>query len=252
MFTHALTRLPGENFADGLTTSQLGRPSYPLMLEQHRVYVDTLRRLGLDVTVLPPEPEYPDAYFVEDVAIVTLKVAVITRPGALARRGEELSIEPALANYRPIERIIAPGTLDGGDVLMVENHFFVGVSQRTNQEGASQLGKLLEKYGHTWEAVPVGAALHLKSSVNYAGNGVLLVTQALAEYAGFAKYQKIIIPTEEEYAANTLWVNDRLLTPRGFPKTHKMLSTLKMDVIELDTSEAHKMDGGLTCMSLRF
>jgi dimethylargininase len=252
MFKVAIARLPGENFADGLTTSNLGRPSYPLILEQHRAYVDTLRRLGLEVIVLPAEAHYPDAYFTEDTAIVTPHVAVITRPGAKARRGEEATIEPVLARYRPIERIAAPGTVDGGDVLMVENHFFIGLSERTNQAGAEQLGGALEKYGHTWEAVPVGAGLHLKSSVNYIGKNTLLLTQALVEYAGFAPYEKILIDPDEEYAANTLWVNDCLLTPRGFPKTRQKLSRLQLEIIELDVSEVRKMDGGLTCMSLRF
>ena len=252
MINHAITRLPGENFADGVTTANLGRPSYSLILQQHHAYRQALLSLGLDVIVLPAEPAYPDAYFVEDPAIITPKIAVSTCPGASSRQGEEITLEPFLEYYRPLVHIHPPGTVDGGDVLVVENHYFIGLSERTNNEGAAQLATLLAEAGHTSETVPVAAGLHLKSGVNYVGNDTLLITKNLADYPAFAKYKRIILDVDEEYAANTLWVNDTLLTPKGFPKTHASLAHLGMRLIELDTSEVQKMDGGLTCMSLRF
>ena len=252
MFTHAITRLPGENFSEGLTTANLGRPSYPVILQQHHAYRQALLSLGLDVIVLPAEPAYPDAYFVEDPAIITPSVAVITRPGAPSRRGEESTLEPILEYYRPLDHIHPPGTLDGGDVLMVGNHFFIGLSERTNAEGASQLAALLADAGLTSEVVPVAGGLHLKSGVNYVGKNTLLITLGLADHPAFTNYEKILLDTDEEYSANTLWVNDTLLMPKGFPKTHTRLSQLGMRIIELDVSEVQKMDGGLTCMSLRF
>jgi dimethylargininase len=252
MFTHAVTRRPGENFAQGLTTVDLGPPSYERMAEQHEAYVEVLRSLGLEVIVLEAEPDYPDAHFVEDTAVVTPDVAVLTNPGAEARRGEEATIEPVLARYREIVRIRPPGSVDGGDVLMVGTHFFVGISDRTNREGAEQLGRILGRYDYTWTAVPVGAGLHLKSSVNSVGGNTLLVAQGFAARAEFDEYDKIILGEEEAYAANTLWVNDRLIVPQGFPGTRKRLEVLGLGIIELDVSEARKMDGGLTCMSLRF
>jgi dimethylargininase len=252
MINHAITRLPGGNFADGLTTANLGLPSYPLILEQHRAYRQALLSLGLDVIVLPAEPVYPDAYFVEDPAIITSKIAVITRPGAPSRRGEETTLEPFLEYYRPIVHIHSPGTVDGGDVLMVGKHFFIGVSERTNAEGATQLAALLAGAGHTSETLPVAAGLHLKSGVNYVGKNTILVTKNIGYYPAFTRYEKIILDAGEEYAANTLWVNDTLLMPKGFPKTHAKLAHLDMRIIELDVSEVQKMDGGLTCMSLRF
>jgi len=252
MFTHAITRFPGENFADGLTTANLGRPSYPLILKQHHAYRQALLSLGLDVIVLPAEPAHPDAYFVEDPAIITPKIAVITRPGAPSRQGEETTLEPFLEYYRPIVHIVPPGTVDGGDVLMIGEHFFIGLSERTNAEGASQLAAILSGAGHTSETVPVAAGLHLKSGVNYLGKNTLLVTKDLADYPAFASYEIIILDAGEESAANTLWVNDTLLMPKGFPKTHAKLAQLGMRIIELDVSEVQKMDGGLTCMSLRF
>ena len=248
----AITRTPGENFAQGLTTSDLGPPDYELILKQHAAYIDTLESIGLEVIVLDEERDYPDANFVEDTAVVTPDLAVIARPGAGARQGEEDSIAPVLARYRKTVRIVEPGNLDGGDVLMVGNHFFIGISERTNKDGAAQLGKFLEKYGNTWDAVPVGAGLHLKSSINYIGNNTLLVTEEFAKKAAFQKYEKIIVNSDEEYAANTLWINDYLITPAGFPNTRRQLDVAGMKVIELDMSEVRKMDGGLTCLSLRF
>lgn len=252
MFKHAITRLPGENFASGLTTSNLGTPSFTLMREQHRAYVEALGDLGLKVIVLPALPEYPDAYFVEDPAVISSRVAVVNRLGAAARQGEEVSLAPALAQYRPLERIFFPGSVDGGDVLMIGEHFFIGISERTNMSGAEQLGGILTRHGHTYETVAVGEGLHLKSSVNWLGGERLIVTQALAEYPGFARFEKILVDDDEEYAANILWVNGTLLHPKGFPKARHQLEQLGMPLIELDVSEVRKMDGGLTCMSLRF
>lgn len=252
MFKYAITRLPGENFASGLTTSTLGTPSYPLVIEQHAAYVETLRGLGLEVSVLPPLPSHPDAYFVEDPAIITSKVAVINRLGAPQRQGEEVSLAAVLAQYRPLERIFYPGSVDGGDVLMVGEHFFIGISERTNRLGAEQLGNILARHGHTFELVPVGAGLHLKSSVNWLGDERLIITHALADYPGFQRFEKLLVEAEEEYAANTLWVNGTLLYPAGFPRTREQLEKLGSPLIELEVSEVRKMDGGLTCMSLRF
>ena len=252
MFTHAITRRPGEDFAQGLTTSDLGPPSYGLMVKQHEAYVRTLKALGLETIVLNALPGYPDATFVEDTAVVTPDVAIITNPGAEARRGEEDAIEPILASYRETVRIQAPGTVDGGDVLMVGTHFLIGISDRTNDEGAEQLGRILEEYGNTWTAVPVAAGLHLKSSVNYVGKRTLLVTEEFADLNELKGYDKIILDKAEEYAGNTLLIHDCLITPKGFPDTRKKLEAMGLEIIELDVSEARKMDGGLTCMSLRF
>jgi dimethylargininase len=252
MFTKALVRTPGENFGRGLTTSRLGPPSYELILNQHGAYIETLRSLGLEVIVLPAEPRHPDGYFVEDTAVVTPHLAVITNPGAPSRRGEEATIEPVLSGYRRTFRVRPPAMIDGGDVLMVENHFFIGVSERTNRDGALALGRLLEKHGHTWSAVKVGSGLHLKSSVNYLGQGTLIVTPAYAGREEFKAYSKVILDKKEGYAANTLWLNGTLLTPAGFPKVRPKLEPLGLPIIELDVSEVRKMDGGLTCLSLRF
>ena len=114
MFTHALVRKPSLNFSMGLTTSLLGTPGYTLIKKQHDAYVAALEKLGLEVKVLAPQPDYPDAYFVEDTAVVTPEIAVITIPGAISRQGEQTSIEPVLSQFRKIEKIQTPGTVDGG------------------------------------------------------------------------------------------------------------------------------------------
>jgi len=251
-FTFAITRRPAKNFAQGLTSSNLGRPSYELVLKQHASYVDTLKTIGLNVIELDPQPDYPDAHFVEDTAVVIPEVAIITRPGAVSRRGEAESIAEILRQYRKIEQIQAPGTLDGGDVLMIDNHFFIGISERTNPEGARQLSRILENYGKTWTTMRVGAGLHFKSSVNYVGKNSILVTGDFADHEAFNGYDLIIVNKTEQYCANTLWINDHLLIPAGFPNTRKKLKHLRQPLIELDVSEMQKMDGGLTCLSLRF
>lgn len=252
MFTHAITRLPGENFADGLTSASLGRPDFERILQQHRAYRQALLSAGLDVIVLPADPAYPDAYFVEDPAIITPKLAVLTRSGAPSRRGEGASLRSFIEYYLPVVQIISPGTVDGGDVLMIGEHFFIGLSERTNHDGATQLSALLANAGYTSEIVPLTAGLHLKSGVNYLGKNTIITNKYLASYPGFSEYKKIILDDGEDYAANTLWVNDVLLIPTGFPKVCSKLSILGMSIIELNVSEVQKMDGGLTCMSLRF
>ncbi len=252
MFRNAIARKPGPDFADGLTTSDLGRPDFARMVAQHTAYLDVLRELGLEVEVLDALPGHPDAYFVEDVAVVTPDVAVITRPGAEARRGEEESMIPVLARHRPTVRIEAPGTLDGGDVLMVGRHFFIGISERTNLAGARGLGEALARHGCTWAPVEVGAGLHLKSSVNALGEDTLLLSGAFMDRPEFAGYRRIQVTDAETYAGNTLWINGHLLMPSGYPDTLAKVERLGLPIHLLDTSEARKMDGGLTCMSLRF
>ncbi len=251
MFSTAITRKPPITFANGITTSNLGKPNFSLMTLQFEGYQNALLNLGLTVETLDPLPDFPDSHFVEDVAVVTPEIAVITRPGAEARRGEVAYIGQTLGRYRTLASITAPGTLDGGDVLQVENHFFIGVSDRTNSAGAEQLGTILAAHGYTWSAVRVDAGLHLKSSVNYLGKGTLLATVDFCARKEFTGYQIITVEPGDEYSANTLWVNGTLITPVGFPRTRQKLEREGFSVIEIEMSEARKMDGGLSCLSLR-
>lgn len=174
------------------------------------------------------------------------EVAVIANMGVPARQGEAQAMAPVLAQYRRLTHIDLPGTFDGGDVLVVNNHCMIGLSERTNECGARQLGETLAAYGYRWAAIPVGAGLHFKSSVNYVGNNTLLIDRAFVDHPAFAGYEKIVIDADEVYAANTLLINDHLLTPAGFPKTKQKLTALGYPIIELETSEMRKMDGGLS------
>jgi dimethylargininase len=252
MFTHAIVRKPGKNFDQGLTTSSMGPPDYELIVKQHNAYVNVLKSLGIEVIFLDSEDDYPDATFVEDTAVVTPNVAVITRPGAASRQGEEITIAPVLASYRSIETIEPPGTVDGGDVLTVGNRFFVGISDRTNESGAEQLGRILEQHGHDWSPVRVEEGLHLKSSLNFVGNDTLLLTESFRKLEVLKGYDKIVLTENDAYAANTLFLNDHIIMPKGFPGVREKIEKLQYPIIELDVSEVRKMDGGLTCLSIRF
>jgi len=248
-FTRAILRRPGSDFAAGLTTADLGAPDYDRMLVQHAAYADALRSLGLAVEVLDPLPGFPDAYFLEDVAVVVPELAVVTRPGAPSRRGEEDAIGVVLSRYREVVLLQYPATLDGGDVLVVGRTVLVGVSARTNAEGAAQLGRLLEPHGYRVRAVPVSGGLHLKSSVNWLDGETVLVSERFATAPELSSYHRVVV--DEEPACNTLSVNGTLLVPAGFPGARRKLERTGLPVVEIDVSEARKMDGGLTCMSLR-
>lgn len=250
MYTKAIVRRPGRNFASGITTSDLGKPDFNKALEQHAAYCYALKRCGVEVSVLEADERYPDGCFVEDTAVVTPEVAVITRPGAMSRRGEETEIARVLSGYKNIMSVEPPGTLDGGDILRVEGHYYIGISGRTNREGAEQLTSILARYGYTSSEAQVSAGLHLKSDIAYLGEGNFIATPG---FAGVVPAAKVIIPDKEEYySANCLLVNDFLLRPKGFPKSGKRIADLGYNVIELDMSEFRKMDGGLTCLSLLF
>ena len=251
-FTRAIVRCPGHNLGLGLTTANLGAPDHDLAERQFRRYVRALETCGLVVELLDPLPDFPDAHFVEDTAVVTRDVAVLARPGAIVRRGESVAMEPILAAHRPVRHIESPGTLDGGDVLLVGTHALIGISDRTNEAGAQQLGEILGEHGHTWQTVPVAAGLHFKSSVNLVDEKTLLLTAGFARDQALAGYAQIVVPDHESYACNVLLLNGRLLIPSGYAETRRRLERLGREIIELDTSEFRKMDGGLTCLSLRF
>jgi len=244
---HAITRRPGPNFARGVTTAGLGMPDHQLALEQHERYCKALDACGLALTILDADPRYPDGCFVEDTAIVTEKLAIITQPGHRMRFGEQKRVANILSQLTKTELIINEGRLDGGDVLRVGNHFYIGRSDRTNAEGAQQLSSILQRYGYTTSEVPVDSGLHLKSSVTWVGDNTLVATSSVSRH--FGSYEIIDVGTET-YAANCLYINGYVLFPEGFPQTKQKLVERGRKIIELDMSEFRKMDGGLTCLSL--
>ncbi len=256
MFKHCIVRKPCKALVDGITSGLYpGRPDYELACKQHDYYIECLKKTGVDVEVLEPLEEYPDSVFVEDPAVVTRACAIIANPGAASRNGEKEEILPAIKKFfddGKIHFITEPGHLDGGDVMMVGDHFYVGLSARTNEEGIRQFGEILAKYGMTCSQVPLEEVLHLKTGVNYIENGIMLVSGEFIDKPDFAEYKKIIIPEGEEYAANCIWMNDKVIVPEGYPGVAKLVAEAGYEVILCDTSEFRKLDGGLSCMSLRF
>ncbi len=253
MFKNAIVLSPAFSLKEGLTTSDIGKPDYNLASEQHKIYTETLIRLGLKVKVLPKNELFPDSVFIEDIALCTQSCATITRPGATTRRGEITSIREVLEDYYTIiEEIIYPGTLEAGDVMMAGDKFFIGISDRTNEAGAEQLTGILAKYGMKAIKVPLKKLLHLKSGISYLENNTILVCGELTNRSEFADYIKIVVDEDECYAANSLWVNGKVLIPHGFPKTRKKIESAGYETILIDVSEFRKVDGGLSCLSLRF
>lgn len=258
----AIVRPPGLNFADGITTAGLGVPNYARALEQYEAYCAALERCGLSLIRLEADDRYPDATFVEDTAVLTARGAVLARPGAQSRLDEVKEIRKVLSTfYSKLSSIGAPGTLDGGDICQAENHFFIGISERTNQAGAQLLSQLLESLGYTYSLVdihnlenPDGSPsdiLHLKSGLAYLGANRLAVIEALANRAEFSGYNLVRLNPGEEYAANCLLINDHVLVAAGYQAFESRLRELGYHTIALDMSEFQKMDGGLSCLSLR-
>lgn len=237
----------------GLTEASMGPPDYLKALDQHANYIEALRSCGLQVRVLEADPAYPDSVFVEDVALCTSDFAVSTNPGAPSRNGEKEGMKPILqSSFRQVEFIEAPGTLDAGDVMMAGRHFYIGISGRTNQEGAEQLIGILEKYDRSGEKVLLHKMLHLKSGASYLEQNTLLVSGKFTRHPSFRNFHRIEVAPEEAYAANSLWINHRVLVPEGFPRTRKRIEQAGYETLPVDVSEFQKLDGGLSCLSLRF
>jgi dimethylargininase len=256
MFRRAIVRPPAPNFADGLTTVDLGAPDVDQALEQYERYCEALEGCGLELVRLLADPRYPDSTFVEDTAILTERGAILTRPGAPSREGEVAAIREAVSWFFPDPvRIDAPGTVDGGDICEAGSHFFIGVSERTNEEGARQLAAHLERMRFTSATVDirgVAGILHLKSGIAALDGRRLVVIDTLAADPAFRGYELVRVDPSENYAANCVRVNDAVLVAEGFPKFEASLRALGLKTVALDMSEFEKMDGGLSCLSLRF
>lgn len=255
-FSKAIVRLPGENFSQGLTmSSPPSAPDFRKALEQHAAYCRALEACGVEVAVLTADSDYPDGTFVEDTFVIAERVAIATRPGAKTRMGEVESVAGAVQRWRPrIERIEAPGTLDGGDVCQVDGHFLIGLSARTNEAGAAQLAAILARHEYTSSTLDIRrhpSLLHLKSGIAYLGERRFLIAPGFPPTDQFAHCDLIEVAAGEIYAANAVRVNAEVLIASGFPTLAGTLDKLRYRVRALDMSEFAKMDGGLSCLSLR-
>lgn len=255
MFTNAIVRTPADSMIDGITTAGLGAPVISLALEQHAAYIRALQACGVAVTVMEPDPAFPDSCFVEDAAVLAERVAIVTNPGAPSRKGEERAVEEVLRRFYTgdqIQHIRAPGTLEGGDVMRVGDCFYVGLSQRTNAEGARQFLEILREHGYAGREVQLNEMLHLKTGLAYLEEGILLVAGEFIGHPLFREMKTIAIDPRDAYSANCIWVNGTVLVPAGYPATAAKIEAAGLPVLEVDTSEFRKLDGGLSCLSLRF
>jgi dimethylargininase len=252
-FRYAIVRKPCPEMVNGITTANLGNPDYKKALKQHERYIDILRECGLLVTLLEEDKNYPDSTFIEDAALCTPKCAVVTNPGAVSRNGEKSGMKQVLTEFfSNIEEIIFPGTLEAGDVMMVENHYYIGISGRTNHSGAEQLISILQKYSLTGSKILLGEMLHLKTGLSYLENNNLLLSGEFLNNKEFSSFNRIIVDDKERYSANSLWINGTVIVPAGYPETRQKIKDAGYETIETDVSEFQKLDGGLSCLSLRF
>jgi dimethylargininase len=252
-FTRAVVRKPCDNVVNALRACDRGAPDVDVFRAEHAAYVDALRSLGLEVTVLPALDEFPDSVFIEDTALCLPEGAIILRPGVASRRGEASHSAAALSGLGlECMEIESPGTVDGGDVLVTGSTVLVGLSARTNQAGIDSLSEILGAWGYEMRAVCTPAdVLHFKSDCNILDDGTLLCTSRLAGDPQLRDFRILTVPSGEEAAANSIRVNDAVLVPRGFPGTAILLEKAGFDVLLLAASQAALADGGLSCMSLR-
>ncbi|MCX6030565.1 MAG: arginine deiminase family protein [Chloroflexi bacterium] len=253
MKTHALVRLPGASFARAIS-STAAAPDVALAQAQHAEYRQALAAAGLTVEILPADERYPDGCFVEDTAVIAGGTAVICRPGAASRRGEEATVAQFLAGRFPLARIVRPGTLEGGDVIVAADRVLVGRSARTNAAGIAQLVVALADLSGLAPppvyAVPVAGCLHLKTAATYIGHNTVLAIATYADHPAFAGLDALAVLDEEAYAADALAVDDTIILPAGYPRTTSMLRARGFTVLPVPVSEFAKADGGVTCLSL--
>ncbi len=257
MFTKAITRKPCKALINGISTAMFGEgtPVYEDAVKQHDKYVAVLQELGLEVLDLEADERYPDSCFVEDPAVVMEKCAIITNSPRESRNGEKHEILGAIQKFYSDDQIFhieAPGTMEGGDVMRVGDHFFVGQSERTNAEGARQFNEIVTRFGYTSSTVPVTEGLHLKDFVIYLENNNMLVSPVMDKEPSFKDFNRYVIDADELYAINSMYINGTVLVPEGYPKTKKLIEDLGYPIRLVDTNEFRKIDGSLTCLSLRF
>jgi dimethylargininase len=223
-----------------------------LAREQHSRYEKCLTELGCEVQSLPSEPDLPDSVFVEDTAVVVDELALLTRPGAESRRAEIPRIAEVLGQYRRLAHVVEPGTVDGGDVLVLDHNVFIGLSGRTNEEGVRQVRAVLEPVGYAVTAVPVKACLHLKSAVGRVAPDTLLINRRWVDSTTFGEVKFIDVDPAEPRAAGALLIADTVVYPARFQRTLGRLSRAGIRTAPVELSELAKAEAGVTCCSLVF
>lgn len=253
MFKNAIVRKPSMSVIDGISSGEFGKPDFKLAKKQHTEYINALEFCGLNIHIINENEEFPDSVFVEDTAVIAGEIAIITNPGALSRRRETDEIEIALKKFfKKTEKIRDPGTVDGGDVMLIENIFYIGLSGRTNRSGIDQFKKIVEKRDFVCKTVPLSNFLHLKTGVSYLGKNTILTAGELINSPLFTGFNRIEISDDDSYSANSIRVNEYIIIPADFKNTRKKIENRGFKTVEVDVSEFRKIDGGLSCLSIRF
>jgi len=253
-FSHAVLRTPSKNIDQGLRAVDVGAPDYEKFLQQHENYATALTDAGVKVDILPALENFPDAVFIEDDALCLPNMVIQLRPGAESRQDEAKILFPDIApRFKACHSVAEPGRVEGGDILVTEQEIIIGLSARTNQEGAEAVHMATRTINRPVRIVetPPGV-LHFKTDCALLDENCILATKRLAVSGCFAQYTTLIVPDDEQAAANSIRVNDHVIMPSGYPETKKMLKAAGYNLITVDISEAAKLDGGLSCMSLRF
>jgi dimethylargininase len=253
-FAHAVVRRPSNSIAKGLRAADVGNPDPDQFDIQHRAYIAALEDAGVKVEILPAWESFPDSVFIEDSSLCLPKGAVVMRPGAPSRTGESAAMAAILENYfADVRTISGPGFIEGGDILVTDSEIIVGLSDRTDRAGVEELSACVADWGMVVRTLETPSdVLHFKTACGLLDAETILLTEQMAKADFFTNYRTLVIPKGEEAAANAIRVNERVFVSDGFPKTAEMLVKAGYRVIALDTGEAAKVDGGLSCMSLRF
>lgn len=252
-FTHALCRAPSSSVVDGLRAHDRGTPDAEAFRAEHAAYVAALEAAGVIVTVLEPLEDFPDSVFVEDPALILNGVAIVLRPGARSRAGEAAALRPALEEHCDDVIDLEAGFVDGGDILCTDDCVMVGLSARTDREGVAALAPVVARLGYSLKLVHTPPEiLHFKSECGLLGPETVLATPRLAATGCFADLRIIETTAGEEAAANAVAVNGRVLLSEGHPAVSERLERAGFTVTELSTTQAALLDGGLSCMSLRY
>jgi dimethylargininase len=253
-FSHAIARRPSARIVDGLRAVDTGAPDLRRFEQDHAHYVSLLTSTGAAVSVLEPLDDYPDSVFVEDAALCLPEVAIAMRPGAPSRIGEAAVMTPVLSGfYAEVIAINGPGFIDGGDILVTEREILVGRSARTDAAGIAELARITSRWGYQVREVETPAGvLHFKTDCSLMDEETVLATSRLSDTGCFDGYRVINTADGEDAAANAIRFNELVLMPAGFPQTAEQLSAAGYDVREVGNTEAAKLDGGMSCLSLRF
>lgn len=253
-FTHAVTRRPSSTIVEGLRAVDTGTPNLTQFTHDHADYVDALRSTGADIVELDALDAFPDSVFIEDAALCLSEGAILMRPGAPSRLGEAAAMrEPLEALYGAVRAIEGPGFIEGGDILVTEREILVGGSARTDDAGITELRNLVADWGYAVRDVhtPPGV-LHFKTDCSLLDENTILTTRRLDASGCFEGYETIHTVDGEEACANAIRFNDLVLMPAGFPGTKAVLKDRGYTVREIGNAEAAKLDGGMSCLSLRF